>query len=113
MANLKILITGDVNDADYYTSETSITQEQLELIKPIIEAVKSCTERPNWNNYWVGKPLHVLYPQFFTEFEDFDPEYESDFESSDAFDLFEDLVPNGVHSIISIEIIDGESTKLL
>lgn len=110
---MKILIEGDVNDADYYTSQAEITQEQLELIKPVIEAVKNCGERPNWNNYWVGKPLHVLYPQFFEEFEDFDPEYEPEFTASDAFDFFENLVPNGVHTILNIETVGSESTKLL
>jgi len=113
MAKIKILIEGDTNDADFTSSVEEITEEQLKLIKPVIEAVRNCTERPNWNNYWVGKPLHVLYPQFFTECEDFDLEYESEYEPSDAFELFENLVPNGVHSIISIELIDGKSTKLL
>ena len=110
---MTILIEGDTNDADFTASTHEITQEQLELIKPVIEAVKNCSERPNWNNYWVGKPLHVLYTQFFTEIEDFDPEYESEFESSDAFDLFENLVPGGVHTIVSIGLLEGTRITLL
>lgn len=113
MANLKILIEGDTNDGDLTSSLKEITQDQLEIIKPVIEAVKNCTERPNWKNYWVGKPLHVLYPQFFTEFEDFDPEYESQFDASVAFNLFEELVPGEVHTIVSIGLLEGTRVNLL
>ena len=113
MANVTILIEGDTNDGDLTASTHEITQEQLELIKPVIEAIKNCSERPNWNNYWVGKPLHVLYPQFFEEFEDYDPEYESQFDASVAFTLFEELVPGVVHTIVSIGLLEGTRVTLL
>lgn len=112
MANLKILIEGDTNDADYTISSNKITQQQLEMILPVIEAVKNCP-KPNWNNYWVGRPLHDLYPEFFEEIPDYDPEYESSYEPSAAFELFGNLVPDGVHTIVSIETVGVESTKLL
>lgn len=35
-----ILIEADTNDGDYVTKVSEITDEQIELIKPVIEAIK-------------------------------------------------------------------------
>lgn len=111
---MKILITGDVNDGDYVTEVTEITQEELNLITPIIEAIKVYPSRSNWASRWVRK-LEDMYPQFFTQEDDFDPEYSNGFEPNEAMSYFMDLLPNddqgGVNSIRKIEII--QESKIL
>lgn len=43
-----IEIEADYNDGDYVTKRTEITDDQLEKLKPIIEAIKNCETSHNW-----------------------------------------------------------------
>ena len=111
-----IIITVDENDADYHTLNSKISEEDLNIIKPLIEAIKNfkpykykldrlMTSSHNYPQEWrddLGElSPYQLYPQF----------------SKDVFDLFEKLCPYceyGFHTIISIEIAPTrEVTKLL
>lgn len=94
MANLKILIEGDINDADYISEINDITEEQLNSIKPIIEAVKNCTNRHNWVNDYDNHTIDELYPQFFI-----------DGDESPEMETFYEFLPHGEHGIHSIDKI--------
>jgi len=118
MANLKILIEGDTNDGDYISEMSDITQETLDLILPVIEAVKSSTEFHNWSNEYDSKSIEDKYPQFCVRNDDYDPEdeYDYEFELGEALEAFSGLVPSGeygVHSIKKIEIYRCEPERLL
>lgn len=46
---MKLLITADWNDADIVTAVTDITQEELNEIMPVINAIKNYTETSKKN----------------------------------------------------------------
>lgn len=119
MANVKILIEGDTNDADYTSVMREITQEQLDQFMPIIEAIKACKERHNWEGAYDNHTLYDLYPQFFERNDDYDPtdEYDDEFQPSNLLENFDYLVPTNeygsVHTITRIEIYPCEPIRLL
>lgn len=41
MSKLMLIVVADENDADYLTEMTEITERQVELLKPIVEAIKN------------------------------------------------------------------------
>lgn len=92
MSDIKyILIKADYNDGDYVTSKHEITDEQIELIKPVIKVIKD-----NDGNYPIG------------DMSDSSNNAELFYGHIEGFDLFEELVPYGeygIHTIESIEII--------
>ena len=95
----EIVITGDTNDADYVTEIQDIEQDELDLIMPVIEAVKAytklhwkghyCSEH-NWptSEYSDGE-VGALYPDLTEE----------------QLQLFQNFVPCGEYGIHSIESI--------
>lgn len=94
----KIWIQGDTNDADYVSEMTDITEEELESIIPIIEAIKDCKEFHNWQNEYDDITIEELYPQFFKNGEEL-PEME----------YFYELLPcgeYGIHSITEIKVFE-------
>ncbi len=109
---LEIMIRVDTNDADYDVNTTEITEEELDSIRPIIEAVKNFkpykgkngkyehTHHHNW-------PSGELCREDLGEKKPEDIYTDLDFET-DAMYLFEDLLPGGgeygFHSIDKIEI---------
>jgi hypothetical protein len=106
MANLKIMIEGDTNDADYISEINDITKEQLNSIMPIIEAVKNCTNRHNWASEYANYTIEDLYPQFFINGDE-SPEMET----------FYEFLPHGeygIHSIDKIVVLEiVKETRLL
>ena len=105
MANLKILIKGDTNDADYVTSVNDIDQETLDSILPVVEAIKNCKANYNWESEHFRSPkLEDLYPQFIESWKEF-----SDGEKypvfTDGFEWFRELCPYGEMGIHSIESV--------
>lgn len=112
MAKL-IIVKADTNDADYVEATTVITDEELELILPVIEAIKNFEpyKKKGWhhdNNYPVGdvhrddlgeKSAYQLYGHL------------------EGFQLFdEDFVPSGeygIHTIVSINILEVSSYQNL
>jgi hypothetical protein len=94
-----ISITADTNDGDYVTEITEITDEQIKLIKPVIEAIKNAPkDKHGWgNNYETGEMINKsdakkLYGHL------------------EGFDTFDSFVPSGddnypgVHTIEKIKI---------
>jgi len=83
-----IIIKADTNDGDYITKKSKITDEQIELIKPIIKEIKK-----QHNEYRIldcGNTAEKFYG------------------SLPNFDFFDNLVPHGeygVHTIESIEVL--------
>lgn len=89
-----LIITADTNDGDYVTQKTLITDDKLELLKPMIEAVKNCKEN---YNYETGEMI--------SETEGADEIYKN----VPNFDLFDSCVPHGeygIHTIESIELLE-------
>ena len=86
----ELVIEADTNDADYITSTTEVTMDQIEKFKPIIEAIKNNKGSHNWPAHeGVRKTVEDEYPELDEE----------------LLDEFQDLVPNGeygVHTISSI-----------
>lgn len=123
MSKYEIIIVGDTNDADYVTKISTITEKQLNEIKPLIAAIKkfkpyngkseSGYESTHDNNYPYGNGEYIpredlgekrpeeIYPQFTRQ----------------THDLFQNFCPygeDGIHTIESITIQPAtKKTKLL
>lgn len=110
---LYIEITGDTNDADYVSQINQISPEDLELIKPVIEAIK------NFEPYQVDVP-DPSYPMKWTHCHNFSHgEYirddlgeKSAYQyytekgiTEEQFETFQEFVPRGEHGIHTIESI--------
>ncbi len=99
-----IIITADTNDADYITSKNVITDEELQLITPVIQAIKYYTEskstKQKWN--WDTHGYNDLTPE--------SRYLESEIVSEEAFYTFEEFCPtggeHGFHSIVHIEVLE-------
>lgn len=111
MANY-ILIQADTNDGDYVTSFEPISDNDLEIIKPLIEKIKACTE---CHNFPTGDQV-----DYDNDEPDTDKLYiSSDNEEQDrvALELFCRYIPTseyGFHTIEKIVIYDvGHIEKLL
>lgn len=104
-----ILIEADTNDADYISTFNPITDEEIELIKPIINAIKGFmpyvgisirgSEWTHSNNFPTGE----CYRQDLGE-----KSAEELYGHLDNFDLFDNFVPYceyGIHTIESIKIV--------
>ena len=113
-----IIIEADTNDGDYTTNKSEITDEQIELIKPMVEAIK------NFKPYKVKVPGKMEwthdynFPTGECVREDLGQLSAEDFyKDIDNFDVFDEFVPygeNGIHTIESIDIlIVAEEIKLL
>lgn len=103
-----LIITADTNDADYVREKTEITDEELEVITPVIEAIKAYDndktikyQKWNWwridNSYRDNPTPEKLY-------------VENGKCTQEALEIFESYVPsggdNGVHTIESIELLE-------
>lgn len=99
--NYTIKIKVDTNDTDYMTEVSPITQGQLDIIRPLLDAIKRKTaeNRGYFHNYErdakeMGRPefdVKTLYPGF----------------SEDTFDALDTFCPyneDGFHTIESVEI---------
>lgn len=111
----EIVIEADTNDADYITSISSISEEDLERFKPLIAAIAEFDgmklnppsyNASNWANYDHDNRYGNLDPA--ERYAEFGP---------DLISEFSDYVPNGehgVHTITSIEYYKKPiKTKLL
>ena len=94
-----ISIKADINDGDYVTEITEITDEQIELIKPVIEAIKNAPkDKHDWgHNYETGELVdNADAKKLYGHLEGFD--------TFDRFVPFGDDNYPGVHSIEEIKI---------
>lgn len=89
-----IEIKGDCNDGDLISRRCLITDEQIEYILPVVEAIKNCKESHNWPTLeWEDDSPYSLYEGVLTE---------------KQIDMFDEFVPHGetgIHSIDSITIL--------
>lgn len=100
----ELFIQADTNDADYVTSSHSVSEEEIEAMKPIIEMVKNCKKHYNWvtgeYSQLEDHPLKI-YPEL----------------TEDAYEWFRDFLPFGEYGIHTIESIEyypiPNKTKLL
>lgn len=119
----EITIRVDTNDADYATEVSIVDEITIEVIKPLIEAIKKFkpyqtdTKTAAYNKKWKH---HHNYPFGECQREDLgekSPRELYPMFDEDTFETFESLVPYceyGFHTIDSIEITPYvEKTKLL
>lgn len=110
MDKYEILIEADHNDGDYITQINTITLDDLELIKPLIQAIKDNPERYNWCAYSDTNnpeaPDHV-YSEFVGINKD----------GFSIMDIFNELIPYdeyGIHTITKVEVYSiPEKERLL
>lgn len=113
-----IIVTADTNDADYISEKSEISDEDLELIKPVIEQLKIRRDKlnedrdKNWNEW-----RHNWETSEYGRLGDASKMYvETKLLTQEQVDLFGEYVPygeDGVHTIESIEIIEVvNETKL-
>lgn len=121
----EITITADTNDADYITAVNPISEKELELIKPLISAIKKFKPyKVKYNRSW-GKheeatsTHHHNYPIgdcLRGDMGEKSPEELYKFDS-EVFELFEEYLPYseyGIHTIASVTICPlQEKIKLL
>jgi len=103
----EIIITGDTNDGDYVSETSTITEEKLNLILPIIGLIKKYTiDNPHKNNFPASE-----YNR------EGDPTVYDIYGHLEAYPLFCDMCPYGeygIHSIDSITISEPVTrTELL
>jgi hypothetical protein len=113
----KIIIKADTNDADYITEQRVITDEQLELIKPVVEAIKEFQPTMvrkysiDWNhchNYPKGENCRTDLGEKSAE---------EMYGKIEGFKLFDSFCPRdeyGIHTIESVDVIEiANEIKLL
>jgi len=90
-----ILVKADMNDADYTEHLSQITDEQLEIIMPVIDAIKEYKKIHGWRSNWDDESW---------------PWYEERGITEEQFDIMSDFVPGGgdypIHAIESITILE-------
>jgi hypothetical protein len=99
----RIIITADTNDADYVTSINAITDEDIELIKPVVEAIK------NFKPYKAGGFTHSHnFPsgEHFPRTDMGEKTTEELYGHLEGYDLFQDLCPYGEHGIHTIDEVE-------
>ncbi len=87
----EIFIKADYNDADYVSSTHKMSEEEIDLIKPLVAAIKA--NGGDWpaHEYASGdNDIRVKYKEF----------------SEEAIDLFNDICPCGEYGIHSIESVE-------
>lgn len=114
---LEITITADTNDADYISQSSKISKSDLELIKPLIKAIK------NFTSYTTPLPENIgsgiikewehchNFPSGECVRDDLGEksgyQYYLPLVGEDVMNMFEGLLPygeHGIHTIKSIEV---------
>jgi len=108
-----IYIKADTNDGDYISKKSEITDDQIELIKPVIEQLKFRKDKlnedkmHNWNEW-----RHNWVTSEYSESTLYDMYIETNLLTQEQVDLFDEFVPfgeYGVHTVESVEILkEGE-----
>lgn len=93
-----LIIEADTNDADYVTSEHTITDKDIETLKPIVKVIKGCKTHHNWSTTGYDDGPEVIYKGKLTD---------------EQMEWMNDLVPNeeyGIHTITSIKVFEVVNT---
>lgn len=92
-----IYITADMNDGDYISELTEISEERFELIAPVIDAI---INYPHENNYITG---------YFCTGNLHDQTAEKLYGHLQGFEYFDELRPSseyGIHTIEEIRVLE-------
>ena len=96
----QIIIKVDINDGDYATSIHEISKKDLELVRPLIKAIKESPNRHNYEKRECNKSgIREIY-----KFAD------------EVHDIFDDLLPycdQGFHTIVSVIVSEIVSQEVL
>lgn len=112
MANY-IMIVADTNDGDYITSFKPINDEDLKILKPLIEKIKVCTEDHNFPT-----DEQIDYDNDELDLDQLYVSSENEEQDKKALELFQSryapVSEYGFHTIEKIELYDvGHVEKLL
>lgn len=115
-----LIIEADTNDGDYITSRIIINDEQLEQIKPVIDAIKNF-EPYETNVNGLNIKHSSNYPrgdgQFIPRKDLGEKSAQQIYGHLDGFKLFDTFTPHniyGIHSIVSVDLlIVQDEIKLL
>ncbi len=93
-----IIIKADFNDADYVTEKTEITDDQIEIIKTVVKAIKNSKEDCNWGSGEYCETETTPNEQYI----------ETGILTQQQVDLFQGFVPcceYGIHTIETVDIL--------
>lgn len=103
-----IVVTVDSNDADYVSEVSEITNEQIKLIRPIIDAIKQTKTVNDGKHY----QTNFNYRPVNKEWNDKNVRAEELYGHLPNFELFldfcpisDEVLPYGFHTIKSIQIM--------
>jgi hypothetical protein len=120
-----IIITADTNDADYVTSKNFINDEELKLIKPLIQAIKKFKPYTVKNTGYSKNstfthnhnfPYNECCREDLGEIDAYTYYKEKCGISEDALDYFREIQPYneyGIHTIVSIELLEVSKETIL
>jgi len=116
----EIAITVDTNDGDYTTEVSGISEKDLNIIKPLIQAIKEFKPYEGKYKYGKGKYMHNHnYPIgdcLRGDMGEKPPEELYEFDSK-VFELFEEYLPYSEYGIHTVDLITicpmQKKTKLL
>lgn len=112
MVKYEITIKVDTNDGDYATEISTISDSDLDKIKPLIAAIKKFQPYKTKSESGMDWEHSHNYPYGEVLREDLGEKEPRDYyhgvvSNNDVFDLFEDLLPYGeygFHTIVSIDV---------
>ena len=111
--NKYLYIQADTNDGDYISSLSKITDEEIELIRPVIKTIKNFKSYYSEEHQWWH---HHNYPNSDYCREDLGEKTPWDlYGHLEGFELFHDFVPygeNGIHSIDEILVVEIKENLL-
>lgn len=117
MKKYKIIIIVDTNDADYSVSTSEITEEDLDKIRPLIEAIKNFkpySADRDFEGKWKFEHNFPIGECCRTDLGEKEVEELYDF-PEEVHEIFNELIPHpewGFHTITEITLIEKEK-KLL
>lgn len=107
-----IYIKADTNDADYVSKLSEITEEYLDLILPVIQAIKEFKPYTSTKNgsTWTHKHNYPYSECCRTDLgEKTIDELYGHLEGNDLFYEFVPTFEHGIHTIVEIKIFNVES----
>lgn len=99
-----IYITADMNDGDYISELTEISEERFELIAPVIDAIVHCPYKTNYPTGYFR--AGTLYNQTAEKL----------YGHLQGFEFFDELRPvseYGIHTINEIKVLEVTNIKEL
>ena len=92
-------IKADTNDADYITSENSVNEGDLEVIRKVCKVIKenSGLHSIKWETGEIGNP-HETWGKLLTDFE---------------IEIFDDYIPYGEYGIHTVEAVELRKIEVL